>query len=144
MRDARRARCRHARLVCRILAFAVRPIVSVSVSIDGRRSRRARRSTDNDNLFVLPWNASVYLDEQLHEISVNIRVRDTSVRSANSCCLTRAQDIGNDTLQLKHEFSVSSDATSSSDQSNVILVVHWPSLVRRALVMCSSAGNGSL
>jgi hypothetical protein len=51
------------------------PIVNVNISIDGRYIGLAIQSSDNPNLFVLPWNTSFYKDENLHEIFVQIKVR---------------------------------------------------------------------
>ena len=56
------------------MIFARLPIVHVTISIDGQYLGSARRSSDNSNLFVLPWNASLYHDEKLHQILVQIKV----------------------------------------------------------------------
>ena len=60
----------------RILVFAKRPIVTVEVQIDQKRLGQAVRAKGNRNLFVFPWNTSLYADEKLHQIVVTIRVRD--------------------------------------------------------------------
>lgn len=67
----------------RILVFAKQSIVKVDVQIDGKTIGQAVRSIDNANLFVLPWNTSVYNDEKLHRIVVNIRVRESRLNGPN-------------------------------------------------------------
>ena len=59
----------------RILIFSRIPIISVNVSIDGQHLGSALPSIDNKNLFVLPWNTSLYNDQNLHQILVEIQVR---------------------------------------------------------------------
>jgi hypothetical protein len=61
--------------IFRIVIFAQLPIVNVNISIDGQYIGLAIQSSDNPNLFVLPWNTSFYNDENLHEIFVQIKVR---------------------------------------------------------------------
>ncbi len=58
----------------RIVIFSKFSIVNVNVSIDGKYLGMASQSIDNQNLFVLPWNTSLYKDDNLHEISVEIQV----------------------------------------------------------------------
>lgn len=67
----------------RILVFAKQSIVKVDVQIDGKTIGQAVRSIDNANLFVLPWNTSVYNDEKLHRIVVNVRVRESRLNGTN-------------------------------------------------------------
>jgi hypothetical protein len=58
----------------RIVIFSKLSIINVNISIDGKYLGSAIQSIDNQNLFVLPWNSSLYADENLHEISVEIQV----------------------------------------------------------------------
>lgn len=59
----------------RIVIFSRVSIVTVRVSIDGEYLGLAIPSIDNQNLFVLPWNTSLYNDEKLHQIVVEIKVQ---------------------------------------------------------------------
>ena len=83
----------------RILVFAKQSIVTVDVQIDGKAVGQAVRSIDNKNLFVLPWKTSLYNDEKLHRIVVNIRVRESRLNGTNasvrSSCLGLSRSIVN-------------------------------------------------
>ena len=76
-------RIRASRRLCsiRVVIFSPLPIVDVRVTIDSKFVGQAVQSVDTAHLYVLPWNASLYHDGQLHQISVTIRVTLT----ANDC-----------------------------------------------------------
>jgi hypothetical protein len=59
----------------RIVIFSKLSIINVNISIDGQYIGSAIRSIDNQNLFILPWNTSLYNDNNLHEILVEIKVK---------------------------------------------------------------------
>jgi len=50
-------------------------IINVNISIDGKSIGSAIQSIDNKNLFILPWNTTLYNDKNLHEILVEIKVK---------------------------------------------------------------------
>jgi len=62
-------------VISRVVIFNKWSIVNVRVSIDSEVLGSAFPSSDNPNLFILPWNASQYNDGNLHWVSVEIKVR---------------------------------------------------------------------
>ncbi|CAF3775166.1 unnamed protein product [Rotaria magnacalcarata] len=92
----------------RIVIFSKLSIINVNVSIDEQYVGSAVQSIDNQNLFVLPWNVSLYDDGNLHQIFVGIK------------------DNGNNTVILTHEFSVSFTTITRWDPSQIILTIHQP------------------
>ena len=63
-------------LFSRILIFSQEKIINVEIFIDGKMIGHAKQSIDNKNLFVFPCNTNLYDDENLHEISVQIQVKE--------------------------------------------------------------------
>jgi hypothetical protein len=58
------------------VVFSKWSIRQVKVTIDSQLLGLARVAVDHPNLYVLPWNASVYHDGHLHQISVEIEVTE--------------------------------------------------------------------
>ncbi|UJR30002.1 hypothetical protein I4U23_017548 [Adineta vaga] len=92
----------------RILIFAYLPISDVKIFIDGQAKGSAVQTNDHKNLFVLPWNTSLYNDGNLHEISVQIK------------------DNGNNTVTITHEFSFSLSTRIPWNRSKFLLSIHLP------------------
>ncbi|CAF1094303.1 unnamed protein product [Adineta ricciae] len=92
----------------RIVIFSYLPIVDVQISIDEQSMGSARQAIDHSNLFVLPWNASIYHDDNLHVISVRIR------------------DQENNSITITHEFSLTLSTITSWNKSKILLTVHQP------------------
>lgn len=95
----------------RIVIFSKNPITKVQVSIDSKDLGEAIQSTDNENLYVLPWNSTFYNDGLLHDLSVNI------------------QDSRNNQLQVENEFSLATTTITAWTRSKFILYIHWPTFV---------------
>ena len=96
---------------CRIVIFSKNPIVKVEISIDSKYLGDAVKSVDNDNLYVLKWNTSVYHDGFLHDLSVVIH------------------DNKNQILNLQNQFSLSTTTITAWTKSKFILYIHWPTFV---------------
>ncbi|CAF2727309.1 unnamed protein product [Rotaria sp. Silwood2] len=92
----------------RIVIFSKLSISNVIISIDEQYIGSAIQSNDNGNLFILPWNTSLYNDENLHKIFVEIK------------------DSGNNTIILQHEFSLSLPTSIKWNRSRIILTIHQP------------------
>ncbi|CAF4143728.1 unnamed protein product [Rotaria sordida] len=92
----------------RIVIFSKLSIINVNISIDEQYIGSAIQSIDNQNLFIFPWNTSLYNDEKLHKIFVEIK------------------DNGNNTVILQHEFSLSLLKKTKWYQSKIILTIHQP------------------
>jgi hypothetical protein len=96
----------------RIVIFSKSPIVEVRVSIGSKYLGNAVQSIDNQNLYVLPWNASFYNDGLLHALSVEIK------------------DEKNNVVKSENEFSLGTTTKTAWTSSKFILFVHWPTFVR--------------
>jgi hypothetical protein len=73
----------------------------------------AIKSIDNENLYVLPWNASFYHDGGLHDLLVEIR------------------DNQNNKIQNENQFSLATTTMTAWTRSKFILFIHWPSFVKK-------------
>ena len=116
-------------LLFRILIFSKRPLTDVQVSIDGQTVGQASRSPDNANLFILPWNTSVYSDESLHRISVIIQVSDTNTQAFLHFIFCSLQDEQNQRLELAHDFSLTNSTINTWGRAKILLSFHWPTVV---------------
>jgi hypothetical protein len=94
------------------LIFSKSPIIEVRVSIDSKYLGNAVQSIDNQNLYVYPWNASVYNDGNHHQISVEIK------------------DNQNNIIKSENEFSLSTTTITAWTRSKFVLFVHWPTFVK--------------
>jgi hypothetical protein len=72
----------------------------------------AIKSIDNDNLYVLPWNASVYNDGSLHNLLVEMT------------------DNQNNKIQNEIQFSLANTTITAWTASKIVLFVHWPTFVK--------------
>lgn len=94
------------------MIFSKNPIVEVRVSIDSKDLGVALQSIDNENLYILPWNSTVYNDGSLHDLSVKI------------------QDNQNNQLTIENEFSLATTTFTAWTKSKLILYIHWPTFVK--------------
>ncbi|CAF0820817.1 unnamed protein product [Rotaria sordida] len=92
----------------RIVIFSKWSIVNVNISIDSKFFGTAIESIDNENLYVLPWNASFYNDGHLHTLSIEIK------------------DNQNNTMKIENEFSLTTTTITAFARSKFILLTHWP------------------
>ncbi|CAF4268771.1 unnamed protein product [Rotaria socialis] len=92
----------------RIVIFSQWPIIDVKVSIDSKFLGNAIQSIDNQNLYVLQWNASYYHDGYHHKLSVEIK------------------DNQNNKMKTENEFSLSTTTVIAWTLSKFILSIHWP------------------
>lgn len=97
----------------RIVIFSKNPITEVRISIDSKDLGVAIQSIDNPNLYVLPWNSTVYNDGVLHDLSVKIH------------------DNQNNQWQVENQFSLATTTITAWTQSKFILYIHWPTFVKR-------------
>lgn len=73
----------------------------------------AIESIDNKNLYILPWNTSLYNDDHLYKLTVEIK------------------NDQNNTIKIEHEFSFSTITKTIWTRSNFILLIHWPTIVKQ-------------
>lgn len=99
-------------LYLRIIIFSKYPITDVRISIDSKYLGNAIKSIDNENLYVFPWNASIYNDNLLHDLLVEIK------------------DNQNNTVKNENQFSLSTTTITAWTRSKLVLFIHWPTFVR--------------
>ncbi|CAF0901873.1 unnamed protein product [Adineta ricciae] len=92
----------------RIVIFSKFPIVDVRVSIDGKFLGNAVKAIDHESLYVLAWNASLYNDGRLHDLTVEIK------------------DKQNNELKSENQFSLATTTITAWTRSKLILLIHWP------------------
>ncbi|CAF4158500.1 unnamed protein product [Rotaria sp. Silwood2] len=102
----------------RIVIFSKWSIVDVSVSIDSKFTGTALQSIDNNNLYVLPWNASFYNDGHLHTLSIEVK------------------DNQNNKMTTENEFSLTTTTITAFTRSKFILFIHWPTFGIVSIIMC--------
>jgi len=104
----------------RIVIFSKWPIIDVRISIDSKYIGNAIQSIDNENLYVLPWNASFYNDGKLHDLLVEIK------------------DNQNNTVINQNQFSLSTTTFTAWNRAKFILLIHWPTfgIVASILTLC--------
>ncbi len=73
----------------------------------------AIKSIDNENLYVLSWNASVYNNGQLHDLLIEIK------------------DNQNNTIRNENQFSLATTTITSWTHSKLVLFIHWPTFVKK-------------
>jgi len=71
----------------------------------------AIKSIDNENLYVLSWNASVYNDGLHHDLVVEIK------------------DNQNNKITNENEFSLGITTKTAWTKSKLLLFIHWPTFV---------------
>jgi hypothetical protein len=95
----------------RIVIFSKNPIIDVRISIDSIYLGNAIQSIDNKNLYVLPWNTSIYNDGLLHDLLVEIT------------------DNQNNKINNENQFSLGITTRTAWTHSKFILYMHWPAFV---------------
>lgn len=77
----------------------------------------AIQSIDNQNLYVLPWNSTLYNDGKLHKLSIEVK------------------DDQNNKMITENEFSLDTTTITAWTRSKFILFVHWPTLVKNKIIL---------
>ncbi|UJR16488.1 hypothetical protein I4U23_003391 [Adineta vaga] len=92
----------------RIVIFSKFPIVDVRVTIDTKFLGNAIKAIDHENLYVLPWNASLYNDGFLHNLIVEIKDNQSNI------------------IKSENQFSLATTTITAWTRSKLVLFIHWP------------------